>query len=232
MRAPKPGSVARWLWFSALAAGSAAIAWGSAVYFDAEELPPFVIEKLPLPAEDLYLAALQAHVVAASFALPACLLLALPFMLRFPRAHRWLGRVTSVVVLLALVPSGFYLSVFAKGGLASTLGFMLSGLIVWVGMVRAVMTAWARDFIAHRRFTLHVLGQLVVAVVSRAMLFAFDAAGFDPDPAYLVSLWAPVLGSVVIVELLTTRRTRRNRHEAPAPLRPVAHRELGLSPAV
>ena len=41
----------RSLWLLALAGGSAAITYGSLVYFDAGELPPFVIEKLPLPME-------------------------------------------------------------------------------------------------------------------------------------------------------------------------------------
>jgi hypothetical protein len=79
------------LWVGALSIGLA-----SRVYFDADELAPFVIEKLPLPHEAVWLAALKAHVVAASFALPACLLLSLERMLRFPRTHRWLGTPVSL----------------------------------------------------------------------------------------------------------------------------------------
>ena len=224
----------RGLWLLALAAGSAAIAYGSLVYFDAEELPPFVIEKLPLPMEDLWLFALKAHVVAAAFALPACIILSLKVMLRYPRVHRWLGRATGAAVLFALAPSGFYLSLFAKGGIASTLGFALSGVIVVVAMVKGIATARRGDYVAHRRFTLHVLAQLSVAVTSRALLFALDAANVDPDRAYLFSLWAPVLLSALAVELLVSRRnpTRRKHHEAV--VRPVAddHGQPGLSHAV
>src|SRR4051812_18282929 len=106
-----------------LGLGALIIGWASRVYFDSEELAPFVIEKLPLPHEGLWLVALKIHVVAASFALPACLLLALRRMLRFPRTHRWMGRATGAVVLAALVPSGLYLSLFAKGGVPATVGF-------------------------------------------------------------------------------------------------------------
>ena len=49
------------LWVGALIIG-----WASRVYFDADELAPFVIEKLPLPHEALWLAALKTHVVAGS----------------------------------------------------------------------------------------------------------------------------------------------------------------------
>ena len=209
-----------------LGLGALIIGWASRVYFDSDELAPFVIEKLPLPHEDLWLAALKAHVVAASLALPACLLLSLRHMLRFPRAHRWLGRVTGVVILAALVPSGLYLSLFAKGGAPATVGFALSGLIVACAMVQGVRRARARDYAGHRRCMLHVLAQLSVAVTSRALLYLLDAVGIDPDAAYLFALWAPVLAGVASVEVSISRRAhRRNSHAQktpaprPAPLR-------------
>ncbi len=203
------------LWW-ALALGSAAIATASLVYFNPDELPPFMIEKLPLPFEDVWLAALRIHVAAAAFALPACLLLSTRWVLRrAPRLHRWLGRTTGVVVLFALAPSGFYLSLFAKGGLPSTLGFILSGLILVVAMVQGVRTARSGDFVAHRRNALHVLAQLSVAVTSRTMLFGLDALNVDPDRAYLFSLWLPVIAGVVLVELLTPRPRPSRRHHEP-----------------
>jgi len=186
----------------ALALGSAAITWGSLAYFDSEEYAPFVLEKLPLAREALYVFALQVHVVAAAFALPGCLLLISMTVLRkLPRLHQWLGRLVGVAVVFAMVPSGFYLSFFAKGGLASTLGFLATGGVMFVAMVQGVRTARARRFAEHRRWVWHVLAQMSVAVTSRAMLFAFDAAGAEETLAYLVSLWLPVVGSALAVEL-------------------------------
>lgn len=208
----------------ALAAGSLAITASSLAYFG-EDLAPFVLEKLPLPLEDVWMLALRTHVIAASVCLPGCVLLSLGIVIRRPRLHRWLGRVTAAAVLLALVPSGLYMAWFAKGGLASTVGFALSGLIVAAAMVQGVRTARARRFLEHRRWVLHVLAQLSVAVTSRAMLFAFDAAAVDEQLAYLVSLWVPVVASSGLVELLSIRpRTRtapstRRTHEAPVDAR-------------
>src|SRR5215470_2195422 len=197
--------ILRSLFLLALAAGSAVITMASLEYFG-EELAPFVMEKLPLPLEDVWMFALRAHVIAAAISLPGCIVLSLGFVLRrAPRFHRWLGRIVGALVLFVLVPSGMYLSLFAKGGLSSTLGFMLSGVIVAVAMVQGVRTARARRFVEHRRWALHVLAQLSVAVTSRAMLFAFDAAAIDEQLAYLVSLWVPVIGSFGLVELLSTR---------------------------
>lgn len=226
LRHPAPRAVA----VVALVVGSVLITLGSGVYFDDEELPPFVIEKLPLHVdallpgfEDVWLRALQVHVVAAAIALPGCLLLLSRTLLRRARAvHRILGRVVGVVVLFALVPSGSILAAEAKGGLPVAIGFLLSGLIVMVGMVHGIVTARRGDVVAHRRAVLHVLAQLSVAVTSRAMLFVLDAASFDADVAYLVSLWLPVVASAWLVEQLVARSPavtlERKRHEALRPL--------------
>jgi hypothetical protein len=212
-----------------LALGSFTITYASLGYFDPDELPAFVIEKLPLPHEELWLFALKVHVVAAAFALPACLLLVGVTMLkRAPSLHRWLGRVTGSVVLLGLVPSGVYMSWFAKGGVPSTVGFMLSGLIIAVAMVEGIRAARAREYGAHRRAVLHVLGQMSVAVTSRAMLYAFDAAAFAQDAAYLWSLWLPVLGTLAFIELFVVRRPTWRIHEAVARAHVLALRQPGL----
>lgn len=202
MRALRP------LFFLVMTLGSAAITASSLVYFDTEELPPFMLEKLPLPNEALWTGALKVHVCAAAFAFPACLLLLSPTLLkRAPRLHQWLGRANGGVTLLALVPSGFYLSLFARGGVPSTVGFMLSGAIMFFAMTRAIAAARAHDLVSHQRFVLHVVAQMAVAVISRALLFAADFAGLDADRAYVASLWLPLLGCLAFVELISPRRT-------------------------
>jgi len=191
--------------------GSLAITLSSLVYFQSDERAAFVIEKLPLPSEDLFLMALRIHVIAAAFSLPGCLLLSSKAVLRrWPRFHRWCGRLTGLIVMAALVPSGFYLSFFARGGFSSTLGFQLSGLIVAGAMIQSVRDARAKRFAAHRRWAFHVLGQLSVAVTSRAMLFALESSNMNPDTAYRLSLWIPVTGTFLLVEYLTTAHKFRS----------------------
>ncbi len=194
-----------------LTLGSAAISVASVGYFDDETWPAFVVEKLPLSSariEEFWLLALQVHVVAAAVSLPGCLLLISRLVLRrFPRVHRWLGRVVGVVVLFSLVPTGLFMALFAKGGFVSGLGFAVSGVIVFVCMVRGIQTARACRFVEHRRQMVHVLAQLSVAVTSRLLMIAFDVVGIDADSAYLIALWLPVIGSALIVEGLLPRAT-------------------------
>jgi uncharacterized membrane protein len=205
----------RALFLLAMASGSAFITVGSLSYFFGADIHPFVLEKITsgqLASEATWIAALRVHVIAAAFALPACLLLTLRCVSRrLPRFHRWLGRVTGVAVLVALVPSGCYLALWAKGGAPSTAGFLLSGAIAAIAMVRGVRTARARDIVGHRRWMAHVLAQLSVAVTSRAMLIAFDRASVDPERAYIAALWLPVVGSALVAELVTTPVRRRRK---------------------
>lgn len=176
----------------------------SASYLELGEGHPFFLEKLPLAHPTLWLAALYVHVPTALFALPACLMLLIGRVrTRLPRLHRWLGRVTAALVVFAVVPSGMYLALFAQGGLMSTLGFWLTGLLTLVAMVKSVERARARDMKSHRRFSAHVVAQLSVAVVSRFVLVGAEELGLYSEWVYIAALWVPVLGCAVIAEILT-----------------------------
>jgi hypothetical protein len=202
------------------------IAWTSRVYFRDDNLPAFVVEKLPLAHEDLFFVALRLHVVAACLALPGCLaLLSSSLLRRAPRLHRWLGRAVGAVLLLVAVPSGVVLAFSAKGGAWGTAGFLLTAAITALAMTAAIQTARARRFVAHHRWSSHVLAQLSVAVSSRVLLVFFDAAGLDAvgldeEAAYLLALWGPVVGSALAVEVLLPRAAGTLAALTPSPLAP------------
>jgi len=191
--------------------GSALITAMSLPYFDFQTLPPFVIEKLPLRFEALWLVALRVHVAAAALAFPLCLALLTRALQKRAVLHRWLGRLCGVVVLFLLLPSGGVLAFDAKGGPSVTAGFLLSAGIVAGAMLVGVHGARRRDFVLHARAMWHVVGQMSVAVVSRALIVGLDAVGVDPSVAYVAALWGPVLASVAIVEWLVLRPMTRNR---------------------
>jgi uncharacterized membrane protein YozB (DUF420 family) len=203
--------------------GSALITFMSLPYFDFEALPPFVLEKLPLRFEALWLAALRIHVAAAALSFPLCLALMTRASQRRPRVHRLLGRFTGILVLFALVPSGSVLALDAKGGFIVSVGFLLSAAIVAGSMVAGVNAARRRDLLSHARAMRHVLGQMCVAVVSRAMLVGLDALGMAPDSAYVLSLWLPVLASIALVEWLSRRSIG---HRKPLAFIERIHREI------
>lgn len=195
----------RRLLVAAMLAGSALITASSVAYFDADTLAPFVIEKLPVRFEALWLFSLKLHVVSAALSFPLCLLLVTRTLQRRRTLHRWLGRVAGVVLLFGLVPSGAVLAFDAKGGAPVAAGFLLSGGIVALGVVAGVLAARRRDLVSHRRAMLHVVAQMSVAVWSRALMVALDAASVEPGISYAISLWAPVLLCVAFAELASRR---------------------------
>jgi uncharacterized membrane protein len=195
----------RRLFLTVMLLGAALITSTSLGYFDLETLPPFVIEKLPLRFEAWWLGALRVHVASALVSLPLCLLLITRTLQRRPAVHRWLGRFTATLILFALVPSGAILAFDAKGGRFVTLGFLLSGAIVAVCSVQGVLAARRRELPLHRRAMRHVVAQMSVAVTSRAMILGLDALGVNPDVAYVVALWVPVLASAALAEVVSGR---------------------------
>ena len=195
--------------------GSAFITAASLPYFDFERLPPFLLEKLPLRFEALWLASLRIHVASALVSFPLCLLLVTRLLQRRPTWHRWLGRLTGALVLFALVPSGVVLSFDAKGGPVVGAGFLLSAAIVAGCSVQGILAARRRELVSHARAMRHVVAQMSVAVTSRAMLVGLDVAGMDPALAYVLALWIPVLASAAIAELVSPARELRTPNLVP-----------------
>lgn len=198
-------------------AGAALITASSLAYFDFETLPPFALEKLPVRFETLWLASLRIHVAAALTAFPLCIALLTRTLQRRPAWHRWVGRTAGVIVLFALVPTGAILAFDAKGGKVVTAGFLVSaGIVAWF-MVRGVAAARRRDLVSHSRAMRHVFAQMSVAVTSRTLLVGLDRVGVDPDVAYVVALWVPVLASAAVAELVSVG----------SPLQPIIRRIIG-----
>lgn len=223
----------RWTLVTLLLLGAAFITASSLVYFDTETLPPFALERLPtLAHEDLWLTALQAHVPAALITFPACILLLTKWLQRRVKLHRWIGRITGVLMLFVLVPSGAVLAFEAKGGPIVTAGFLLSGGLIAFFLVRGVIAARRHQVSVHQHSMWHVVAQMSVAVTSRVMLMAFDAAQVDETLGYVVALWVPVISSTLFVELLSMLPSllERKTRESPSPVGAVlvrAHARVG-----
>ena len=189
----------------AMAMGIATIAWAATDYLADGLLHPFIREKRATGRTAWWLAALGAHVVAALVSFPLCLVLLSRRLLgAAPRLHRVIGRVTGLAVLLLLVPSGLVLSTTARGGLWGSAGFAVSAAIMAVAMVQAIATARPRDVAGHRRAVAHVIAQMSVAPVSRALLVLAAAAvpDADPDVVYVAALWLPVVGCAAVVPVV------------------------------
>jgi len=95
-----------------------------------------------------------------------------------------------------------------QGRPPSTAGFLVSGAIAAAAMVQAASRSARRAASRHISATRCTYsGSSASAVTSRAMLFGFDALAFNPERAYLIALWLPVVASTLAVELVFWRKT-------------------------
>ncbi len=113
---------------------------------------------------------------------------------RWPRVHRVTGR-GYVAGVGAGALGGLLLAPTAYGGVASTLGFAVLGLL-WAGTtVQAMVAVRNGDYDEHRRWMVLSYSLSFAAVTLRLMLGSFaglDAAGLAPIPfavAYAAIAW-------------------------------------------
>ena len=126
-----------------------------------------------------------------------------------PRWHRWLGYVYVNAVLWMAAPSGLVLAMFAKGGLAGTLGFTVAGSLWWWSTWCGYREIRAGDLPAHIRSMVRSYAWALSAPAFRAIQTAFYFVGLADEPNYVVSLWLSIAASIWLAEMFVRRRRPR-----------------------
>lgn len=185
--------------------------------FDPDEA--FLIEKAEISGQLAWRFCLYLHVAAAMTCLTASLLQFHRGLLRErPAMHRILGRIYAVSVLVVLCPTGFYMALYAKGGLPGTTGFLLLGALTFYTTWRGVRSAIAGDIAAHRVWIIRSYAMITTAITFRLFHVAFYFAGVPAETSYLMSLWISLIANGLTAEGLLrrrkTRHTRRKEHHA------------------
>jgi hypothetical protein len=122
------------------------------------------------------------------------------FRSRAPIWHRRLGRVQVALILLLLVPSGFYMARYAETGAIAGMGLGLLALATAACALLGWREAVRRKFADHRRWMLRTFILLCSAVVIRmigglATVLALDAAWLYP-----ASCWTSWLLPLLVFE--------------------------------
>jgi len=190
----------------------AVIIANSLPYFSFRRDLPFLEEKGALVDDSLWRRCFYGHVLGAIVCAAAA-----PFLfwdrlrVRFPRAHRWLGRLYGVSVLGWAAPAGLVLAVHAKGGLAGQAGFLLLGLLWWGATARGVQAVVAGRVAEHRRWMIRSYSLALSAVSFRLYQIAFFVAGLSDEPNYVLSLWLSLASSLVAGEWIARRSPVESR---------------------
>jgi uncharacterized membrane protein len=157
-----------------------------------------------------YLAAFYIHVFTALLALPAGLTQFFKTILRRrPRIHRVNGRVYVLSILLLGGPSGFFIGIWANGGLSSQIAFCLLA-ILWVFFTaRAWRHAVAGRIRQHKADMYRSFALTLSAITLRAWKYVI-IAGFHPRPmdAYRIVAWLGWTLNLAIAEYLILKKQR------------------------
>lgn len=134
--------------------------------------------------------AFYVHIVSGPISLIlGTILISEQFRLRFPRWHRYLGRMQAVGVLLLVTPSGLWMARYSASGPASGIGFVILSGLTATCMALGWRAAVQRRFQVHRRWMSRTYLLLCSAVVLRllgglATVLAVRSPWFDPVAAW------------------------------------------------
>ncbi len=170
-------------------------------YFELGGLHPFFLEKARVFEDVLWRVSFYIHIAGGG----VCLASALPqfsgrLLHAAPGLHRALGWTYVVSVLVLVAPTGLYLAIFAKGGMAGRFGFLVLGLALVYTTARGVQHVRARDFRGHAAWMVRSYAMTASAVSFRIFYLALHEAGAS-DP-YVAGIWLSFFVNLAIAELV------------------------------
>ncbi len=127
---------------------------------------------------------------------------------RFISAHRWLGRLYVLAVIVGGI-AGFILALSSYGGLVANFGFGLMA-VCWVG---ATLIAYWQirngNVLAHRDWMLRSYALTLAGVTLRIYLGLSTVIGANFEDVYPVLSWICWVPNLLIVEWFVLRRSHK-----------------------
>jgi len=151
-----------------------------------------------------YKLAFFTHVYTAVFVIPAGFTQFSGYIRRkFPLIHKYVGRVYAFVVIFLAGPSGFYMGIFANGGISAQISFCLLA-ILWIYFtVLAVSRVKQGNIKSHREFLIRSFALTLSAITLRAWKYLIVFA-FEPRPmdVYEIVAWLGWIPNLIIAEII------------------------------
>jgi uncharacterized membrane protein len=144
-----------------------------------------------------------------------CVVLAGPFQFlkrlrqKNIQLHRLLGKIYITAILLLAAPSGFYMALFANGGLGAQLGFSVLCVLWFSFTLLAYLRVRAGNITAHRQWMLRSYALSFSAVTLR-LYTPILSLGFDLDDATVmaISAWINWVPNLLVAEIIIKRTVK------------------------
>lgn len=128
--------------------------------------------------------------------------------------HRAAGRVHAVAALGWVGPTGLYLAVFAKGGLAGQLGFLMLGAWFLATSSFGILAIRRGDVRGHVLWMVRSYALILSALSFRVIHRGLHELGLDATTNYVASTWASLGLAILSGELLGHRFARFRKEPA------------------
>ncbi|MFT6717539.1 MAG: hypothetical protein ACJA0Q_002196 [Saprospiraceae bacterium] len=162
-------------------------------------------EKLVAREDKLWLVCFYFHMLSGVVCLFAPLLLFCRKQFRIPAsAHRKIGKVYIITTLLIVVPTGFYMSVYAKGGLTSQLGFVAQGILLFIFTWSAFKLVLKKEYQKHAKMMVRGYAVVAAALTFRLYHMWFYYLDIPYEINYAASQWISIIGNLFIAESIIT----------------------------
>ena len=151
-----------------------------------------------------YKLAFFTHVYTAIFVIPAGFTQFSRYIRgNFPLIHKYVGRIYAIVVIFLAGPSGFYMGIFANGGITAQISFCLLS-ILWIYFTAlAVIRVKQGNIKLHREFLIRSFALTLSALTLRAwkylLVFAFEPRPMD---VYQIVAWLGWIPNLIIAEMI------------------------------
>lgn len=151
-----------------------------------------------------YKLAFFTHVYTSIFVLPAGFTQFSRYLRgTFPLVHKYNGWLYALVVTCLAGPSGFYMGIYANGGITSQIAFCLLA-VLWIFFtVLAVVKVIQGDIKSHREFLIRSFALTLSAMTLRAWKYLLVYL-FHPRPmdVYEIVAWLGWIPNLIIAELI------------------------------
>ncbi|MFT6747806.1 MAG: hypothetical protein ACJAZ2_002163 [Glaciecola sp.] len=162
-------------------------------------------EKLVARQDNVWLVCFYLHMISGVICLFAPLLLFCRKQFRIPaKAHRKIGKLYIICTLLVVVPTGFYMSIYAKGGIVSQLGFVAQGILLFIFTWRAFKLVLNKHYQRHAKMMVRGYAVVSAALTFRLYHMLFYYLDIPYEINYASSQWISIIGNLFIVEAIIT----------------------------
>ncbi|WP_443947058.1 DUF2306 domain-containing protein [Pedobacter sp. AW1-32] len=124
------------------------------------------------------------------------------------KSHRLIGKIYVASALLSSI-SGFYISLYADGGLWTSLGFSLLSIIWFLTTLIAYTTARNKQIDKHRLWAIYSYSVCFAAVTLRIWLPILILATGNYSIAYQIVAWLSWLPNLLVAYFIATKSTRK-----------------------